>query len=353
MMGSGLIDKVLGFLKKDPDSAISKEAQQVLEKIPSLDLNELLRDIKSAKLLAEINKDPNNADNFIQLAEYYKNHKKIDNAINIYLSIAQRELEHQNFLQSSNYIQMAMKLEPDNGPLNMFSADIDIRTGKFAEAADKYRAAANYFIKKDDRLTAIYLLRRIMDMNRASMRDLLNLASIMIHEEMFDEAEKILNSVREKHRNGTVANLFDRESCLLMLYSMRKDDQDILAELIETRIELHHYENALVLLKKLVAKDPNNINFLKRQAFVYKQLNDIDNAVKIFKNIANIYAKQNNLIYRNIFYYKVLKYSPNDIEALSVLGKDAELRRNLDDKIENTDSRIRFVDLPKDEDGND
>ena len=108
MMGSGLIDKVLGFLKKDPDSAISKEAQQVLEKIPSLDLNELLRDIKSAKLLAEINKDPNNADNFIQLAEYYKNHKKIDNAINIYLSIAQRELENQNFLQSSNYIQMAM-----------------------------------------------------------------------------------------------------------------------------------------------------------------------------------------------------------------------------------------------------
>ena len=100
----------------------------------------------------------------------------------------------------------------------------------------------------------------------------------------------------------------------------------------------------MVLLKKLIAKDPENINFLKRQAFVYKKMNDMDNCVKVFKIIANIYAKQNNLIYRNIYYHKVLKYAPEDVEALTVLKMDDQIREKLDSKIENTDSKIRIID---------
>ena len=130
----------------------------------------------------------------------------------------------------------------------------------------------------------------------------------------------------------------------MLLYSLRKDDLVILGELIEARIANGQYESVLVLLKKLIAKEPENINFLKRQAFVYKKMNDIENCVKIFKIIANIYAKENNLIYRNIYYHKILRYVPDDTEALAVLKMEDQLREKLDTKIENTDSRIRIID---------
>lgn len=343
-MAPKFLDKIVGFLKKDVGDIFSAETLQDIGKLANTDVSDLMSDAKASKLLSEIEKNPEKVENYIQLAELYRYKNKIDKAVDVYLGMAQRELDAKRLDLAASYVQMGLNVAPDNGILNKFSADIDIRRGKFSDAADKYRAAVNYYIKKNDRMTAIYLLHTIKEMNKATVRDLLNLSSILIRENMTDEAEKILMSIRESHKKGEISNVRDLEACLLMLYSMRKDDDVILGELIEARIEMGQYESVMVLLKKLIAKDPENVNFLKRQAFVYKQMNDINNCVKIFKIIANIYAKQNNLIYRNIYYHKVLKYAPDDVEALSVLRMDDQIREKLDSKIENTDSKIKIFD---------
>ncbi len=343
-MAPKFLDKIVGFLKKDVGDIFSAETLQDIGKLANTDVSDLMSDAKASKLLSEIEKNPEKVENYIQLAELYRYKNKIDKAVDVYLGMAQRELDAKRLDLAASYVQMGLNVAPDNGILNKFSADIDIRRGKFSDAADKYRAAVNYYIKKNDRMTAIYLLHTIKEMNKATVRDLLNLSSILIRENMTDEAEKILMSIRESHKKGEISNVRDLEACLLMLYSMRKDDDVILGELIEARIEMGQYESVMVLLKKLIAKDPENVNFLKRQAFVYKQMNDINNCVKIFKVIANIYAKQNNLIYRNIYYHKVLKYAPDDVEALSVLRMDDQIREKLDSKIENTDSKIKIFD---------
>ena len=343
-MAPKFLDKIVGFLKKDVGDIFSAETLQDIGKLANTDVSDLMSDAKASKLLSEIEKNPEKVENYIQLAELYRYKNKIDKAVDVYLGMAQRELDAKRLDLAASYVQMGLNVAPDNGILNKFSADIDIRRGKFSDAADKYRAAVNYYIKKNDRMTAIYLLHTIKEMNKATVRDLLNLSSILIRENMTDEAEKILMSIRDSHKKGEISNVRDLEACLLMLYSMRKDDDVILGELIEARIEMGQYESVMVLLKKLIAKDPENVNFLKRQAFVYKQMNDINNCVKIFKVIANIYAKQNNLIYRNIYYHKVLKYAPDDVEALSVLRMDDQIREKLDSKIENTDSKIKIFD---------
>ncbi|MBR4531495.1 hypothetical protein IKO70_03695 [bacterium] len=343
-MAPKFLDKIVGFLKKDVGDIFSAETLKDIGKLANTDVSDLMSDAKASKLLSEIEKNPEKVENYIQLAELYRYKNKIDKAVDVYLGMAQRELDAKRLDLAASYVQMGLNVAPDNGILNKFSADIDIRRGKFSDAADKYRAAVNYYIKKNDRMTAIYLLHTIKEMNKATVRDLLNLSSILIRENMTDEAEKILMSIRESHKKGEISNVRDLEACLLMLYSMRKDDDVILGELIEARIEMGQYESVMVLLKKLIAKDPENVNFLKRQAFVYKQMNDINNCVKIFKVIANIYAKQNNLIYRNIYYHKVLKYAPDDVEALSVLRMDDQIREKLDSKIENTDSKIKIFD---------
>ena len=332
-MASKLFGKIVGFLKKDVGDIFSAETLKNLGKLANTDVSDIMSDAKASKLLSEIDKNPDKVENYIQLAELYRYKNKIDKAVDVYLGMAQRELEVKHLDLAASYVKMGLNAAPDNGVLNKFSADIDIRKGKFSDAADKYRAAVNYYIKKNDRMTAIYLLHTIKEMNKATVRDLLNLSSILIHENMTDEAEKILMSIRESHKKGEISNVRDLEACLI-----------ILGELIEARIEMGQYESVMVLLKKLIAKDPENVNFLKRQAFVYKQMGDISNCVKIFKVIANIYTKQNNLIYRNIYYHKVLKYAPDDVEALAVLRMDDQIREKLDSKIENTDSKIKIFD---------
>lgn len=339
-----VLNKIVNFLKKDVGQIFSADTLKSIGKLANTDVTDIMSDAKASKLLSEIEKNPDKVESYIQLAELYRYKNKIDKAVDIYLGLAQRELDVRHLDLASSYVKMGLNVSPDNGLLNKFSADIDIRNGKFSDASDKYRAAVNYYIKKGDRMTAIYLLHTIKEMNKATVRDLLNLSSILIYENMTDEAEKILMSIRESHKRGEISNVRDLEACLMMLYSMHKDDDVILGELIEARIEMGQYESVLVLLKKLISKEPENVNFLKRQAFVYKQMNDIDNCVKIFKLIANIYAKQNNLIYRNIYYYKVLKYVPDDVEALSVLKMDDQIRDKLDSKIENTDSKIKIFD---------
>ena len=343
-MAKGVFDKIVGFLKKDIGNIFSSETLKDIEKMANTDVSDLLSDAKATKLLAEIRKNPEKVENYIQLAELYRYKNKTDKAVEVYLGLAQHEMDAKNYQIAANYINMGLNIAPDNGILNKFSADIDIRMGKFSDAADKYRAAINYYIKKNDRMTAIYLFHTIKEMNKATVRDLLNLSSILIHENITDEAEKILTSIRTRYQKGEISNARDLEACLMMLYSLKKDDLVILSELIEARIEIGQYDSVMVLLKKLIAKDPENVNYLKRQAFVYKQMNDIDNCVKVFKIIANIYAKQNNLIYRNIYYYKILKYVPDDVEALTVLKMDDQLREKLDNKIENTDSKIKVID---------
>ena len=343
-MSLGAFGKIVSFLKKDVGQIFSVDTLKNIGKLANTDVSDIMGDSKASKLLVEIEKNPDKVENYIQLAEFYRYKNNINKAVDVYLGLAQRELNIKHLDIAASYVKMGLNVAPDNGLLNKFSADIDIRKGKFSDAAEKYRAAVNYYIKKGDRMTAIYLLHTIKEMNKATVRDLLNLSSILIHENMADEAEKILMSIRESHKQGEISNVRDLEACLKMLYSMKKDDDVILGELIEARIEIGQYESVMVLLKKLIAKDPENVNFLKRQAFVYKQMGDINNCVKIFKVIANIYAKQNNLIYRNIYYHKVLKYAPDDVEALSILKMDDQIREKLDSKIENTDSKIKIFD---------
>ncbi|HQB11090.1 MAG TPA: hypothetical protein PLW37_14600, partial [bacterium] len=228
--------------------------------------------------------------------------------------------------------------------LNMFSADMDIRMGRFSDAPDKYRKAADYFIRKNDPMTALYLFRRIKDMNKATTKDLLNMSSILIRENMCSDASSILLSLKDRLKDNNEQTLKDREACLMMLHSLKKDDTAILVDLVETRIEMKQFERAIILIKKLVSGDSENINLLKRQAFVYKQMGDMENYIRTFRIIANIYAKEGNIVYRNIYFHKILKHLPNDVEALTILKMEDQLRENIDSKIENTDSKIKMVD---------
>jgi len=343
-MGEGFLSKLTKLLKKDMKEVFGADALKNLGKLANTDVADLVGDAKAASLLKQIEKDPERIENYIQLAELYRYQNKLEKAVDVFLGVAHRYLEQKNPSQTIYFINLGLKIFPGHGPLNMFSADMDIRMGRFSDAPDKYRTAADYYIRKNDPMTALYLFRRIKDMNKATNKDLLNMSSVMIRENMSKDALEILLPMREKLKDGNEKTLKDREACLMMIHSLKKDDCGVLIDLIETRIDMKQFERAIILIKKLVAADPENINLLKRQAFVYKQMGDTANYIKTFRVIASIYAREGNIVYRNIYFHKILKHVPNDVEALTVLKMEDQLRENIDSKIENTDSKIKMVD---------
>ncbi|MGI6394464.1 MAG: tetratricopeptide repeat protein [bacterium] len=341
-MGGKFWDKFSKFFKKE---SVSNDSRMTLGKIVNTDISDLVGDIKASSLLSQIEKNPEKIEFHVSLAELYKCNKKYDKAVDVYLGIAQKCLELKNPSQTIYFINLGLQIMPDHGPLNMFSADMDIRMGRFTDAPSKYRKAANYFIKRNDSMTALYLFRRIKDMNKATVQDLLNMSGLFIKENLCEDALQTLLPLVDKLKEVTgIQSLKDKEACLMMIHSLKRDDINIVVELIETRIEMKEFDRAMVLLKRLISGDPQNINFLKRQAFLYKQLSDMENYIRTFRTIANIYAKEGNVVYRNIYFHKILKHLPNDVEALTALKMDDKLRENIDTKIENTDSKIKIID---------
>ncbi|HPS29371.1 MAG TPA: hypothetical protein PLZ43_03890 [bacterium] len=344
-MSQSFFEKVKKILTKDMSKTFSAKEVQSLIKVTNTDVSDIVGDVKANKILADIQKNNNRTDLLTQLADLYISYNKPEKAVDIYIGLAHRVLESKNPSQSITYINLGLKILPDHGPLNMFSADLDIRLGRFSDAPEKYRKAAAYYIKKNDKMTAIFLLRRIRDMNQATQKDLLNLAGTMISENMCDDAFAILMPLKEKLAAEGEKSVKEREACLMMLHSIRKDNIAILVELVETRIEMEQYDRALILIKKLTMRDPRNVNLLKREAFVHKKMGDIQTYGKILKIIANIYSDEGNIVYRNIYFHKILKYFPDDVEALSVLKLEDQIREKVDSKIENTDSKIKMFDV--------
>lgn len=344
-MSESFFGKVKKILTKDMSKTFNAKEVESLTKIINTDVSDIVGDVKANRILADIQKNNTRSDLLTQLADFYISSGKTEKAVDIYIGLAHRVLESKNPSQSMTYINLGLKIMPDHGPLNMFSADLDIRLGRFSDAPEKYRKAAAYYIRKNDRMTAIFLLRRIRDMNQATQKDLLNLAGTMISENMSEDAMAILLPLRERLAAEGEKSVKEREACLMMLHSIKKDDMAILVELVETRIEMEQFDRALILIKKLTMKDPRNVNLLKREAFVHKKMGDISTYMKMLKMIANIYADEGNIVYRNIYFHKVLKYFPDDVEALSVLKLEDQIREKVDSKIENTDSKIKMFDV--------
>ena len=343
-MNNGFFKKLGDVLKRDVSTVLSADSMKKLGKFVNTDVSDIVGDAKASKILHQIEKRPDRLDLYVQLAELYTSLNKNDKAADIYIGLAQKHMDTKNASQATYFLNMGLEVHPDHGPLNMLSADMDLRMGRYTDAPAKYRKAVRYFISKGDKMTGIYLLKKINDMNRADYKDMLNLAGLFIDQKMTAEGLEILESLRITLKTKS-NSLKDLEACLMMLNSLKRDDLSIQIELVEIRVEMKEWDRALMLLKKLISRDRTNISLIKRLAFVYKNTNDMNNYIKTFRVIANLYHQQGNLVYRNIYYHKILKHLPNDVEALTVLKMDDKLRANIDTKIENTDSKIKMVDM--------
>ncbi|MGI6393205.1 MAG: tetratricopeptide repeat protein [bacterium] len=283
---------------------------------------------------ALIRKRPDDDRAYVRLAELYARSGNEDKAIELYEKVAIL-FEKKGFLNKAKAVlKQALMINPDHGKINVLLADYDRQGGLIKDAAMKYQTAVNYYEKVGNRLAAISILRKLLEMFPGNLSFSIKLGNILVTEKMFHEAERVLVPVAEMLKGSQKVSEY--ANVLKLLYTATNGEVAIGRDLVNLYLRSGSYPNALAVLQKLVVDSPDSIEFLEKLAFVFEKLGDSRKLIAIYKQIATVCAKNQSFAERERLYRKILEIDPRDREALSALNEEEALRDIIVDKIDSS-----------------
>lgn len=281
-----------------------------------------------------LKKKPDDDRAYVRLAELYARAGNEDKAIELYEKAAML-FEKKGFLNKAKAVlKQAIMLNPEHGKINVLLADFDRQSGLIKDATLRYQTAVNYYVKIGNKLAAINILRKIIELYPGNVNFTIKLANMLVAEKMNHEAEKLLTPLADSLKSSDKLNEY--ATVLKLLYTATNGDNEIGKSLVNLYLRSGSYTNALAVLQKLIVDNPDTIEFLEKLAFVFEKLGDKRKLIAVYKQTAAIYAQKQNYIERDSLYRKVLEIDPNDREALSGLNEQGRLRDLIADKIDSS-----------------
>ncbi len=278
-----------------------------------------------------IRKNPEDDRAYVRLAELYARAGRETKAIETYEKVAVI-FEKKGFLNKAKAVlKQALLLNPEHGKINVLLADYDKQSGLVKDAAMRYNTAVNYYVKIGNKMAAINILRKMLELYPGNVNLSVKLANMLVAEGMNHDAEKVLLPIAESLKNSDKVNEY--VSVLKLLYTATGSDSEIGRTLVNFYLKKGSYSNALIVLQKLVVDNPDTIEFLEKLAFVFEKLGETQKLIAIYKQIAVVYTKHKNYAERDEMYRKILELDPDDREALLILNENAKLRDIISDKI--------------------
>ena len=293
-----------------------------------------------------IRKNPDDDRAYVRLAELYARAGRETKAIETYEKVAVI-FEKKGFLNKAKAVlKQALLLSPEHGKINVLLADYDKQSGLVKDAAMRYNTAVNYYVKAGNKIAAINILRKMLELYPGNINLTVKLSNMLIAEGMNHDAEKLLVPLAESLKNTDRVNEY--VSVLKLLYTATGNDAEIGKTLVNFYLKKGSYPNALVVLQKLVVDNPDTIEFLEKLAFVFDKLGETQKLIAIYKQIAVVYSKHKNYAERDEMYRRILELDPDDREALFILNENAKLRDIISDKIKDTTGDLRRDDAKDD-----
>ncbi|MBO4712217.1 tetratricopeptide repeat protein [bacterium] len=286
-----------------------------------------------------IRKNPDDDRAYVRLAELYARAGRETKAIETYEKVAVI-FEKKGFLNKAKAVlKQALLLSPEHGKINVLLADYDKQSGLVKDAAMRYNTAVGYYVKAGNKMAAINILRKMLELYPGNINLTVKLANMLIAEGMNHDAEKILVPLAESLKNTDKVNEY--VSVLKLLYTATGSDAEIGKTLVNFYLKKGSYSNALIVLQKLVVDNPDTIEFLEKLAFVFDKLGETHKLIAIYKQIAVVHSKHKNYAERDEMYRRILELDPNDREALFILNENAKLRDIISDKIKDSTGDMR------------
>jgi tetratricopeptide (TPR) repeat protein len=281
-----------------------------------------------------IKKRPDDDRAYVRLAELYARAGNEDKAIELYEKAAIL-FEKKGFLNKAKAVlKQALMINSEHGKINVLLADYDRQSGLIKDATMRYQTAVNYYAKIGNKLAAINILRKMIEMFPGNINFSIKLGNMLVSEKMHHEAEKLLHPVAEALKGTDKVNEY--AGVLKLLYTATNSDSTIGRDLVNLYLKSGSYSNALAVLQKLIVDTPDSIEFLEKLAFVFEKLGETKKLTSIYKQIAVVCAQRQDITERDRIYRKILDIDPNDREALSVLNEEGRLRDLISDKIDSS-----------------
>ncbi|HDT11375.1 MAG TPA: tetratricopeptide repeat protein, partial [bacterium] len=286
----------------------------------------------------QIKKRPDDDRAYVRLAELYARSGNESRAIELYEKAA-LVFEKKGFLNKAKAVlKQALMLNSEHGKINVLLADYDRQSGLMKDALMRYQTAVNYYAKIGNKLAAINILKKIVEISPGNINFTLKLSSLLVEEKMYHEAEKLLYPLAEELKGTDKVNEY--ALTLKLLYAATNNDSEVGKNLVNLYLKNSSYSNALAVLQKLIIEDPDAIEFLEKLAFVFEKLGNKQKLIATYKQIASILSKRQSFAEKDDIYRKILELDPHDREALSALKEEGKLRNIITDKIEGTSDEL-------------
>ena len=295
-----------------------------------------------------IKKRPDDDRAYVRLAELYARNGNEDRAIELYEKAA-LIFEKKGFLNKAKAVlKQALMINSEHGKINVLLADYDRQSGLIKDAIMRYQIAVNYYAKIGNKIAAVNILRKIVELNPNNINFILKLCSLLVEEKMYHEAEKLLTPLAGELKGTGKVNEY--AATLKLLYTASDNDSEIGKDLVNLYLKNSSYSNALIVLQKLIIDDPDSIEFLEKLAFVFEKLGQQQKLIATLKQIAVILSKKQNFAERENIYRKILELDPDDREALSALKEEGKLRNIISEKIDGSSNELPEFDEEEQDD---
>ncbi len=296
-------------------------------------------EIKNFKKIIE--KDPDNDRAYVRLAELYARAGDEDAAMELYEKAAVL-FEKKGFINKSKAVlKQALAINPEHGKINVLLADLDKESGLYQDAIARYQVAANYYANEGNRIAAINILKKIIEIYPDDLNYSIKLAKLFVSEQNYKEAIKILNPLSVNLK--IEGKLSEYVVVLNLLYIATHESEEVGRDLVNAYIKTGAYKKALSILQKLVISNPNSIEYYEKLSYLFERLGEKKKLLSTLKQVAIFYKENKQIEESNKIYRKILTIEPTDREALIALHEESKLRDLISERIENTSSDIKMV----------
>ncbi|MBN1962786.1 MAG: tetratricopeptide repeat protein [Deltaproteobacteria bacterium] len=272
--------------------------------------------IKEYKQLVE--DDPKDVRTILKLGDLQTRAGQNENATNTYIRVANFYSEQGFFLKAVAVYKQILKIDDSIIDVNIKLAELYQQLGLLSDANNQFRHLA-VLLEQQNRINECAdVLRKMVDLDVENVAVRIKLAEIFAKQNKLEDARNELayaaNVFKQQRRVDEWAKVAER------MLSFHPSDIETTRALADIYIQKGDARRALAKLQVCFKHDPKDTVTLELLGSAFKELQQIQKTIAVYKELARIYEENNDERALDIV-KKILDLAPDDSEAQHALAR--------------------------------
>lgn len=263
--------------------------------------------------------EPNDVRFKLELADLYKRVEDTPRAVDQLLHVARRYEKDGFGLKAMGCYLQVMRLMPQNRDAALALGRHYTEHGLYTEAS---RAFGQALASSPDEPTRLQALETVLDQDPDNIADRIRLAEALSAQGKLQESARELRKVVDLLEHKAGDQDYPRVAERLLYH--QPDDAVVAKRLAAVYVSQDEPQRALPKLKKAYEARPEDLEVLSLLADTFGQLGQVHKSVAVLKEMARLYDQGGLIHERDECWTKVLSLDPNDPQAREVLGSTSQ-----------------------------